>query len=127
MSSGRSRHLMELQSGRCARKGNARGTTDYSESESSSLLPMCSTVRYEISCLMPPFSGVLVPLCMLDVFLQININACGQELMLQAFVGNTLRSKIDLQKKQPLRWESRAPRGRMQVAANQLGEAFLLC
>ena len=27
-------------------------------------------------------SGVFVPLCMLDVFLQININACGQELML---------------------------------------------
>ena len=32
------------------------------------------TVRYEISCLMP--------LCMRDVSLQININACGQELML---------------------------------------------
>ena len=56
---------MELQSGRCTRQGNARATT---ESESSSLLP--------------PFSGVLVPLCMLEVFLQININACGQELML---------------------------------------------
>ena len=30
---------MELQSGRCTGQGNARGTTDYSESESSPLLP----------------------------------------------------------------------------------------
>ena len=28
---------MELQSGRCTRQGNARGTTDYSESESAVL------------------------------------------------------------------------------------------
>ena len=31
---------MELQSGRCTRQGNAGGTTYYSESESSSLLPL---------------------------------------------------------------------------------------
>ena len=32
-------------------------------------------------CPLPQGQGPL-PLCMLDVFLQININACGQELML---------------------------------------------
>ena len=32
-------------------------------------------------CLMPPLSAVLVPLCMFDVFLQINIDTCGRKLM----------------------------------------------
>ena len=45
-------------------------------------LSMCSTVRYEIRCLMTPLSSVLVPLCMLDIFLQIHLNARGQKLLL---------------------------------------------
>ena len=45
-------------------------------------LSTCSTIRYEISSLMPPLSGVFVPLCMLDIFLQINVKACGQKLLL---------------------------------------------
>ena len=40
------------------------------------------TILYKISCLVPPLSSVLVPLCMLDVLLQINVNACGQKLVL---------------------------------------------
>ena len=52
----------ELQIGRCTGRGNARGTTNYSESESS-------------------------PLCMLDIFLQINVNACGQKLLLWSIRG----------------------------------------
>ena len=57
---------MELQSARCTRQGNAQGTIDYSESESSSA----------------PNSVPSTLACMLDIFLQINVNACGQKLLL---------------------------------------------
>ena len=59
----------ELEIRQCKGQSNAQRTADYSESESSSLL-------------MPPRSSVPVPLCMLDVVLQINADACGQKLVL---------------------------------------------
>ena len=43
------------------------------------LNPNC---RHCCPCLMTPLSSVLVPLCMLDIFLQINVKACGQKLLL---------------------------------------------
>ena len=53
----------------------------------------------------PSPQGVLVPLCMLDIFLQINVNACGlQTHDYEAFVGVLYDPKIDLQKNWPLRW-----------------------
>ena len=45
------------------------------------MLSACPTVWYKMRCLMPPLSSVLVPLCMLGI-LQINVNTCGQKIML---------------------------------------------
>ena len=63
----------ELHSGRCTRQGNARGTTDYSESKSSSVLPPFQKGRNPIGAHIPllvnwnkflQFFPILQPACL---------------------------------------------------------------
>ena len=58
-----------------------------------------------------------------------NSPGCGPETpAVKPSWGVLYDSKIDLQKKRPLRWsKSSVPCGCMQVAVNQLSKAFLLC
>ena len=106
---------MELQSGRCARQGNARGTADYSEFESSSLLPLSTRAGTPLGHTSPCSP---------------NQHQCKwpETPAVKPLWGALYDLKIDLQKKRPLRWsKSGGLCGCMQAAVNRLCEAFWPC